>query len=264
MPLLGKQEKYFGNPFFVSARKRHDFSFLKNKILNRLEGWRAKQLSQAGRLTLIKSILSSIPCYTMAIFLMTTGLYKSVRVCLKPYGDVETNYSFGDAAQLGGENRLSEQVQDFQDNLFDAWFYVDASVVDNAAGIGVVLYRSGTQEAIALQSLCTVSSVLEAELSAIHTALERAWADNYQTVLIKSDSKVAVEALRLGELPLAWGSFPVFKACLKFVSMFSVSFQFIKRDLNSLADYLASQARVNHVSQMSYLLGSQPPSVVDM
>ncbi|KAF4389309.1 hypothetical protein G4B88_003122 [Cannabis sativa] len=172
--------------------------------------------------------------------------------------------SFGDAAQLGGENRLSEPVQDFQDNLFDACFYVDASVVDNAAGIGVVLYRSETQEAIALQSLCTVSSVLEAELTAILTALERAWADNYQTILIKSDSKVAIEALRLGELPLAWGSFPVFKACLKFVSMFSVSFQFIKRDLNFLADYLASQARVNHVSQMSYLLGSQPPFVVDM
>ncbi|KAF4347943.1 hypothetical protein G4B88_014950 [Cannabis sativa] len=224
-------EKYFGNPFFVSARKRHDFSFLKNKILNRLEGWRAKQLSQAGRLTLIKSILSSIPCYTMAI-------------CMIPNSDDDWLVQ---VTQLGGENRLSEQVQDFQDNLFDAWFYVDASVVDNAAGIGVVLYRSGTQEAIALQSLCTVSSVLEAELSAIHTALERAWADNYQTVLIKSDSKVAVEALRLGELPLAWGSFP-----------------FIKRDLNSLADYLASQARVNHVSQMSYLLGSQPPSVVDM
>ncbi|KAM6566394.1 hypothetical protein CsatA_025522 [Cannabis sativa] len=80
--------------------------------------------------------------------------------------------SFGDAGQLGGENRLSEPVQDFQDNLFDACFYVDASVVDNAAGIGVVLYRSETQEAIALQSLCTVSSVLEAELTAILTALE--------------------------------------------------------------------------------------------
>uniref|UniRef100_A0A803Q136 Reverse transcriptase domain-containing protein n=1 Tax=Cannabis sativa TaxID=3483 RepID=A0A803Q136_CANSA len=432
MPLLGKQEKYFGNPFFVSARKRHDFSFLKNKILNRLEGWRAKQLSQAGRLTLIKSILSSIPCYTMAICMIPKSICTKIdsilaqfwwkgqnddnlnrrylalkcwselcqpkrngglgirrlhdmnmallaklawhmlcqRYCpeevqhsfsyntvhafstvadlftsgtrtwneelinkcfdpgvakailsikplddeghddkkcalcgneaeteihvffqcpfvrgiwfLSPWGlrtDTLSVDSFEEfflwlcssdddwlvqVTQLGGENRLSEQVQDFQDNLFDAWFYVDASVVDNAAGIGVVLYRSGTQEAIALQSLCTVSSVLEAELSAIHTALERAWADNYQTVLIKSDSKVAVEALRLGELPLAWGSFPVFKACLKFVSMFSVSFQFIKRDLNSLADYLASQARVNHVSQMSYLLGSQPPSVVDM
>uniref|UniRef100_A0A803Q6R3 Reverse transcriptase domain-containing protein n=1 Tax=Cannabis sativa TaxID=3483 RepID=A0A803Q6R3_CANSA len=63
---LDRKEKYLGNPFFYSAKKREDFNFLKEKILARLEGWKAKQLSTAGRHTLISSVLQSIPCYTMS------------------------------------------------------------------------------------------------------------------------------------------------------------------------------------------------------
>uniref|UniRef100_A0A803P4L2 Reverse transcriptase n=1 Tax=Cannabis sativa TaxID=3483 RepID=A0A803P4L2_CANSA len=60
------KEKYLENPFFYSAKKRDDFNFLKDKIMSRLEGWKAKQLSIAGRQTLISSILQSVPCYTMS------------------------------------------------------------------------------------------------------------------------------------------------------------------------------------------------------
>uniref|UniRef100_A0A803Q031 Reverse transcriptase n=1 Tax=Cannabis sativa TaxID=3483 RepID=A0A803Q031_CANSA len=63
---LSHKEKYLGNPFFFSARKRRDFQFLKDKVMGRLEGWKAKNLSQAGRTTLVGSVLQSIPCYTMS------------------------------------------------------------------------------------------------------------------------------------------------------------------------------------------------------
>ncbi|XP_030494854.2 uncharacterized protein LOC115710637 [Cannabis sativa] len=43
LQLLDKKERYLGNPFFYSARRRDDFKFIKEKLLNRLEGWKAKQ-----------------------------------------------------------------------------------------------------------------------------------------------------------------------------------------------------------------------------
>uniref|UniRef100_A0A803PBX2 CCHC-type domain-containing protein n=1 Tax=Cannabis sativa TaxID=3483 RepID=A0A803PBX2_CANSA len=78
MHVLKGKEKYLGNPFFVSARKREDFNFIKTKVLNRLEGWKAKCLSQAGRLTLIKSVLQSIPCYTMSAIRLPVSLCKEL------------------------------------------------------------------------------------------------------------------------------------------------------------------------------------------
>ncbi|XP_030502458.2 uncharacterized protein LOC115717615 [Cannabis sativa] len=64
--LLDKREKYLGNPFFTSGSRRDDCNFLIEKMFQGLEGWKAKQLSFAGRQTLISSVLHSIPCYAMS------------------------------------------------------------------------------------------------------------------------------------------------------------------------------------------------------
>jgi hypothetical protein len=52
-------------------------------VLGKIEGWRAKTLSQAGRTVLIKATASSIPSYTMSTFLLPksfcTALDKSFK-----------------------------------------------------------------------------------------------------------------------------------------------------------------------------------------
>uniref|UniRef100_A0A803NZ56 Reverse transcriptase n=1 Tax=Cannabis sativa TaxID=3483 RepID=A0A803NZ56_CANSA len=67
---LNSREKYLRNPFFFTASKRRDNQFLKEKILSRLEGWKARHVAQAGRSVLISFVLQSIPNYFMSMVLV--------------------------------------------------------------------------------------------------------------------------------------------------------------------------------------------------
>lgn len=64
--LSKKVTKYLGNPLFVGKNKYVAFSELFYHMERKLEGWKAKLLSQAGRCTLIKTDLSSTPIYSMS------------------------------------------------------------------------------------------------------------------------------------------------------------------------------------------------------
>lgn len=61
-PDLGK---YLGVPTINGRTSKREFQYLVEKVNGKLAGWKAKTLSIAGRTTLIKSALSSIPYYTM-------------------------------------------------------------------------------------------------------------------------------------------------------------------------------------------------------
>lgn len=57
--------KYLGFPFLFGRVTSADFSFIIDKVHSRLAGWKGRLLSRAGRITLAKSVLSSMPIYTM-------------------------------------------------------------------------------------------------------------------------------------------------------------------------------------------------------
>lgn len=56
---------YLGMPTITSRVTRDTFSHLCEKIDCRLAGWKTRYLSLAGRVTLAKSTLSTIACYSM-------------------------------------------------------------------------------------------------------------------------------------------------------------------------------------------------------
>ena len=66
--LVQNPTKYLGMTFKMRGNRCADFHFLVDKLHSRLQGWKAKLLSQAGRTTLISSVLQSLPLYVFSCF----------------------------------------------------------------------------------------------------------------------------------------------------------------------------------------------------
>ena len=58
--------KYLGMPVLHKRINKDTFSELLEKVSSRLSGWKERTLSFAGRMTLTKAVLSSIPVHTMS------------------------------------------------------------------------------------------------------------------------------------------------------------------------------------------------------
>ena len=61
-------ETYLGLPTLIGRAKYHTFSFLKDKIQKKLQGWKGMLLFRAGKEILIKVVVQSIPTYTISVF----------------------------------------------------------------------------------------------------------------------------------------------------------------------------------------------------
>ena len=67
-------ESYLGLPTLIGRSKYQTFSFLKDRVWKKLQGWKGKLLSIAGKEVLIKAVAQSIPTYTMGVFQLPVKL----------------------------------------------------------------------------------------------------------------------------------------------------------------------------------------------
>lgn len=79
-PLLYMEEvlshnKYLGLPTIFDRSKKISFSGIRDHIWKKLQGWKVKLLSKAGKEILIKSF---IPCYAMSYFNLPSSFFKEV------------------------------------------------------------------------------------------------------------------------------------------------------------------------------------------
>ncbi|KAL8162414.1 hypothetical protein V2J09_013903 [Rumex salicifolius] len=90
---VDKHEKYLGLPTMVGRSKKFIFAQLKERIMDRLSGWKEKCLSRAGKEILIKSIVQAIPTYIMSCFKLPEDLCSELEqlFCNFWWGDTENS-----------------------------------------------------------------------------------------------------------------------------------------------------------------------------
>ena len=89
-------ESYLGLPTLVGQRKYHTFSFHKDRVWKKLQGWKGKSLSRARKEILIKFVAQSIPTYIMGIFQLPVKLCEELQsMCAR--------YWWG---QMGNERKI--------------------------------------------------------------------------------------------------------------------------------------------------------------
>ena len=70
VPTMNHIGTYLGTPIFTSRHSTSSYQYLVDKIRMKIEGLQTKYLSMAGRATLIKSVVSTIPIYAMQTTLL--------------------------------------------------------------------------------------------------------------------------------------------------------------------------------------------------
>lgn len=77
--------KYLGLPSLVGRSKKKVFEFVKEKVWRKVQGWRAKKVSQAGKTILIKNGAQSIPTYYMSCFLLPKSLCQEIEKIMNKF-----------------------------------------------------------------------------------------------------------------------------------------------------------------------------------
>ena len=84
--------KYLGLPSFVGRNWMACFTKIKERIWARMQGWKEKLLSQAGKEVMLKVVVQSILVYSMNVFKLPVGLCKDIEAMIRKFwwGNGET------------------------------------------------------------------------------------------------------------------------------------------------------------------------------
>jgi hypothetical protein len=76
-------EKYLGLPVYVGRSRSQTFAYLKDRMWKKIQGWKERFLSKAGKDILIKACAQAIPTFAMSCFDLTKTLCEemSTMIC---------------------------------------------------------------------------------------------------------------------------------------------------------------------------------------
>ena len=85
VPITQNHGKYLGLPSLIGKNKKAIFSFIKDKVWLRFQGWRKKLLSKAGKEVVLKTVVHSIPSYVMSVFLIPLCLCEELEKMMNSF-----------------------------------------------------------------------------------------------------------------------------------------------------------------------------------
>ncbi|GKA45251.1 RNA-directed DNA polymerase, eukaryota, reverse transcriptase zinc-binding domain protein [Tanacetum coccineum] len=87
--------KYLGVPTGCSMAKCNNWNSIIQKFTSKLSSWKARLLSTGGRLTLVKSVLGSLPTYYMSIYMMPVHVRWKKCLASKKLGGLDIGSIYG-------------------------------------------------------------------------------------------------------------------------------------------------------------------------
>ncbi|XP_040987781.1 uncharacterized protein LOC121235500 [Juglans microcarpa x Juglans regia] len=78
-------EKYLGLPSYVEKQKMTAFRPILDSIRNRMQSWKVKFLSKAGKEVLLKSVVQAIPTYCMSIFKLSRTILMAINKLMQKF-----------------------------------------------------------------------------------------------------------------------------------------------------------------------------------
>ncbi|KAL8496805.1 hypothetical protein ACS0TY_020472 [Phlomoides rotata] len=75
---VGSHAIYLGIPTAVGRSREAVFRELVNRVTKKLKDWKARVLSLAGKVTLVKSVIQAIPTYLMTCFKIPKGILEKI------------------------------------------------------------------------------------------------------------------------------------------------------------------------------------------
>ena len=80
-----RHSKYLGLSSFIGRSKNQVFSILKDRVGQKLVGWKGKLLSICGKEVLFKAVAQAIPTYTISYFQLPQGLYEDLESMMRNF-----------------------------------------------------------------------------------------------------------------------------------------------------------------------------------
>lgn len=78
-------ERYLGLPALIGRSRRSSFNSIKGRIWTKLNGWKEKLLTHAGKEILLKTVVQAIPIYTMSVFRLPKTLIKEINSLMSKF-----------------------------------------------------------------------------------------------------------------------------------------------------------------------------------
>ena len=80
-----RHTKYLSLPSFIGRSKKQVFSTLKERVGQKLSGWKGKPLSMGGKEILIEAVAQAIPTYTMSYFQLPQGICEDLESMMRSF-----------------------------------------------------------------------------------------------------------------------------------------------------------------------------------